>query len=101
MIKLNHNPTREEFSNKFYYEPARGSKVAVIFNPKTDEWVGIGYYLGDKKCGVEIHGRKERKNALFSDLYKCFMHSLIDNDNIYEITEEEIAGLLTMNELVG
>ena len=55
MIKLNHIPKRDEFNSKFYYEPAKDIKVAIIFNPKKDEWVGIGYCVGNKRCGLEIY----------------------------------------------
>ena len=96
MIKLNHIPKRDEFNSKFYYEPATNSKVAIVFNPKTDEWVGVGYYVKGKRCGIEIYN-----NEVSKDLYKCFINSLIDNDDMYEITEEEIDSLLTMNELVS
>ena len=101
MKKLNHIPKRDEFNSKFYYEPAGHIKVAIIFNPKTDEWIGIGYYEKGIRCGIERYDKKRRKNDVSKDLYKAFVNSLIDNDDMYEIEEDEIEGLLCMNELVS
>ena len=99
MIKLEKTPSREEFNTKIYYTPAISSQVAIFYVPKEDKWIGVGY-VGSQRITEFNLPERMKHGSTNVDLYTKFVYN-IEYRTIYEISEDEMTSLISIDELVS